>query len=195
MKKFILVLCTILLLCSCSKKEVINYTYELKTKEVDMSVYPGVPSVGHCFKEILPSEFFNAYDAKSSGVFYLGYSSCPFCRQFVRYLNEVALEKGVTVYYMDAYNDYEPYKIGTQAYDRTLEILYDYTDADESGEKCLWTPTVFALVNGEIRGFQIGASYKKDGKLDWTFDNPSKEEVEHLLKIYNEILEPFEVSK
>ena len=194
MKKFFLVLVTIFLLCSCSKKETVNYTYDMEYKEVDMSAYPGVPSVGHCFKEIYPSEFFKAYDAKSSGVFYLGYPDCPFCRQFVKYLNELALQKGVTVYYMNAYNDAEPYKIGTEAYDRTLEILYDFTDEDDNGEKCLWTPTVFAMINGEIKGFEIGAPYDKDGKLDWTFDNPTDTQVKHLTKIYNQILDPFKVS-
>lgn len=192
MKKLFVILSILLLLCSCSNKTEVNYTYEIKSSEVDMSGYNGVSSINHCFRYILPSEFFNAYDAKSSGVFYLGYLDCPFCQQFVKYLNQICLDNDITVYYMDAYNGVEKFNKGDYTYERMLEILYDYTDVDEeTNEKCLWTPTIFALVNGEIKGFQIGAPYDIKGNLDWTFDNPSDTQIKHLTDTYKKIIKPF----
>jgi len=190
-KKFIVCFLTLLFLCGCDQRSNVNYTYDIQSTTVDMSAYKGVSSTEHCFRQILPSEFFNVVDNKSSGVFVIGYNDCPYCQQLMKYLNEVGLDLGVTVYYMDAKNSKEPFVYEGDIYNRVLEIIWDYTDADDDGVKYIWTPTVFSIINGEVVGFQIGAPKKINGDSDWTYDNPSSSQIQHVKEIYEGILKPF----
>ena len=64
MKKVFLVLLTFVLLCSCSKKT--NYTYDINSRNVDMSSYEGLSATNHMFKAITVQELFNVIDNKSS---------------------------------------------------------------------------------------------------------------------------------
>ena len=57
MKRCFLLLCVMLVLSSCGKKnetEKISYNYEIVSKSVDMSGYEGVNSVKHNFRLIIP---------------------------------------------------------------------------------------------------------------------------------------------
>ncbi len=187
MKKIFIILCLVLFLVSCTKKQdskqEIKYTYEITSKSVDMSGYEGVNSVKHNFRLITPTELFNVIDHKSSGVFYIGRTNCGCCQRVCRYLNEVAMELGVTVYYIDVYNEEEP-MTGTEIQDKAKEYLYPIL-GEENGEKTLLTPQVFSLINGEFAGSQI------------CFDNyvldpsPSDDQIERFKDAYRAILSPF----
>lgn len=190
MKKLLIILCS-LLLVSCKADQTVNYTYDIVSSDVDMSSYPGVTSVNHCFKQIIPDELFKCVENNSSGVFVLSYETCPYCRQLIRYLNQAGLDNGVTIYYIDAMDPKHKYVKDSDQYQKTLELLYDYTDSDDEGEKCLWTPTVFSIINGKVSGFQISTSFDLNGNMYWTFDNPTEDQINKLLKTYNKILKPF----
>ena len=185
MKKIILILAVMMLMCSCGKKEEpVNYTYEIKSKNVDMSGYEGVNSTKHNFRLITPTEFFNAYDAKSSGVFYLGRTNCACCQRVCRYLDEVARELDVTVYYIDPYNEEESLTGNPELFAKMKEYMFPILGI-EDGEKSLLTPQVFSLINGKYAGSQI------------CFDNyvldlpPTDEQVEKFKDAYRAILRPF----
>lgn len=187
MKKIFIILCAVLVLFSCSRKEdnkqEIKYTYEIKSKSVDMSGYEGVNSVKHNFRLITPTELFNVIDNRSSGVFYLGRTNCGCCQRVCRYLNEVALELGVTVYYVDVYNEEEA-MTDPSIQEKAKEYLEPIL-GEENGEKTLLTPQVFSLINGEFGGSQI------------CFDNyvldptPSEDQIEKFKDSYRAILSPF----
>ena len=187
MKKFFIILCVVFLLSSCGKKEEnkpeIKYTYEIISKSVDMSGYEGVNSVKHNFRLIRPTELFNVIDNKSSAVFYIGRTNCGCCQRVCRYLNEVALELGVTVYYIDAYNEEEPLT-DPDLQNKVKEYL-DPILGEEDGEKTLLTPQVFSVINGELALSQI------------CFDNyvldptPTEDQIEKFKDSYRAILSPF----
>ncbi len=188
MKKLIFFLMICLLLASCGKKEeekiVPEYPYEIKSEKVDMSAYDGVSSTDHNFRIIRLSELFNTIDMKSSGVFYLGRTNCGCCQDVCRYLNEVAREMGVTVYYIDVYDEKEPLT-EKEAQDKLFDYLYEILGSDEEGEKLLLTPHVFSVVNGEFYGSQICF----DGyDID---DHSSRKEIEEFKDSYRRIMEPF----
>lgn len=181
-KKIICIILCLFVLCSCAKTETPEYTYEIKSTAVDMSAYTGVTSTNHNFREITLNELLNVIDNKSSGVFFIGFSLCNCCQRVTRYLNEVAQELNVTVYYIDAYNEETPL---TEK--KNQEILYEYLgdiiSLDENGQKILLTPHVFSIINGKPIGSQI------------CFDNfdidASEDQLNKFKDAYRKILKPF----
>ncbi|MDO4940196.1 MAG: hypothetical protein Q4E33_00715 [Erysipelotrichaceae bacterium] len=190
MKKIITLIVFLLLLCSCSKPEEVKYTYEVNAVDVDMSVYNDLTSTDHCFKLITTSELYNCYSKGSSGIFYLGYGTCPFCNKVIKYLNEVGQEMGVTIYYIDALNE-DDLIIGDNTNIRRLTaFLEPILEKDDTGKKVLMTPHVFTIINGEFYGSYVSLPYKLNGDLD--FDNPPTEkQINKVKKIYRNLFEPF----
>ena len=187
MKKILLIL-MVILLCSCSKENKVNYTYNMQSEKVDMSAYSGVSSTNHNFRLIVPSELYKCIDNKSSGVFYLGRNNCACCQKVCRYLSQVANELDVTVYYIDVFNQKEPLTDKANQ-DRMYEYLYDILGIDDNGEKVLLTPQVFSIVNGEF--FDSLICY--DGiEMD---SSPTKNQIEVLKQRYRDIMKPFSSSK
>jgi hypothetical protein len=182
MKKISIIL-VMLLLTACTSEKVVNYNYTINAKTVDMSSYDGVNSTNHNFKLALPNDLFNVIETKSSAVFYLGRSDCSCCQTCVKYLNQVALELGVTVYYIDAYNPEEPCT-DEEMYEKLFNALYPILD-EKDGEKDLYTPHVFSIINGEFDGSLICV-----GNLDWSHHETTKQ-IDGLKDAYYKILKPF----
>lgn len=85
-----------------------------------------------------------------TGIVYLGFPECPWCQAYVPYLNEVAKENGMQkIYYYNILNDR---KEETDNYKKVLELLLDYVEYDEEGNKRIYAPTVIFVSNGKIIG-------------------------------------------
>ena len=66
-----------------------------------------------------------------TGVVYLGFPECPWCKAYVPMLNEVADIEGLEkIYY---YNILEARKNNTEDYQKMVEILSDYLQYDSEG--------------------------------------------------------------
>lgn len=184
MKKILSVLIVLLILTGCTSKDSINYTYDIVSKDVDMSGYDGVNSTDHMFKGVKVTELFNCIDNKSSAVFYLGRTNCACCQTCIQYLNQAAKELGVTIYYLDVYDEEMP--ITDQDLCNQLKLyLFNILDTDETGQRVLQTPTVFSVVNGELVDSIICLS-------NYNWDNPPTDsQINRLLNKYKEILKPF----
>lgn len=187
MKKILIILLLMFILCSCKGREEVtevNYTYDIISSNVDMSAYEGVSSTNHNFRLITVSELFNTIDQESSGIFYLGRANCGCCQRVCRYIDEVARELDVTVYYIDVYNENEPLT-EKEVQDQLFEYLFEILGKDENGNKTLLTPHLFSVINGKFYKDEI------------CFDNlqldpdPTKEQVEKLKNVYREIMKPF----
>ena len=176
MKKLLILLCFFLLI-GCAPKP--DLSYEVESYPVDMSVYDGVTSVGHAFVGVAPTEVFRAIQEKGSAIFYLGYGDCAFCQKYVKHLNKVAMDLGVTVCYIDAKS--KTYPLTNELMDDLIVALYDVLRRDENGEKALYTPHIFTIINGKIASSQISMTET---------DDPVKD-GEKLEKIYRKMLEPF----
>lgn len=182
MKKVLTVLLLLLVITGCNKTEV-NYTYDIVSYPVDMSGYEGVNSTQHQFKRITVDQLFNVMDNKSSAVFYLGRTNCQCCQICIKYLNNVAKDLGVTVYYIDVYDKDMPLTDEALC-DKLKTYIYEILDV-EDGEKVLQTPTVFSVINGEFGGSIICTR-------NITFSKPATQAQEkQLIKEYEKILKPF----
>ena len=176
MKKLLVLL--LLVLCFACNGGVKPNEYEVISTAVDMSGYEGVNSVNHNFKETTVSEITRALNEEGSGVFYVGYTNCSHCQKSVRYLNEVAQELGVIVYYVNAKNPDHP--IQGESYEELFNDLYDILNEDEDGKKAIFTPHVFSIINGKIVGSKISDAGGDD-----------ENSIKQLKNEYLKILEPF----
>lgn len=114
-----------------------------------------------------------------TGVVYLGFPECPWCQAYVPILNEVADIEGLEkIYY---YNILEARKDNTEDYQKMVEILSDYLQYDDEGNKRIYVPAVIFVSKGEIVGFDDETSYDTKG-YDKPEDYWTEEEVSDLKK-------------
>lgn len=98
---------------------------------------------------------------KGTGVVYLGFPECPWCKAYVTYLNEVAEEQDVEkIYY---YNILEDRKNNTKEYQKIIELLGDYAANDEEGNKRIYVPMVIGVNKGQIVGFDDETAWDTKG--------------------------------
>lgn len=96
-----------------------------------------------------------------TGIVYLGFPECPWCKAYVKYLNEVAKDLGIDkIYY---YNIREDRKNNTEDYQKIVAILKEYLQYDEEGNKRIYVPSVIALKKGEIVGFDDETAWDTKG--------------------------------
>ncbi len=139
-----------------------------------------------------------------TGILYLGFATCPWCRSLIPVLTEVAEEKNETINYLDILDIRSTYalengslkkiKDGTKQYYEILKILDkkldNFTLKDEAGniydtgEKRIYAPTVIALSKGEITYFHVGTvESQKSG-----YDKLNEEQINELKQIFEKLI-------
>ena len=96
-----------------------------------------------------------------TGVVYLGFPECPWCKGYIPYLNEVAINEHLDkIYYFNILNDR---KNNTSGYKKTVQLLNDYLKYDNEVNKRIYVPAVIAVNNGKIVGFDDESSLDTKG--------------------------------
>lgn len=120
--------------------------YEKTDSEKFSKEYDSVSS-DNVFEYKSINEIINILE-NGTGVVYLGFPECPWCKAYVVYLNEVAKENDIEVIYY--YNILEDGKNNSDGYQKVVNLLSDYLQYDEEGNKRIYVPIVIAIKNGEI---------------------------------------------
>ena len=85
----------------------------------------------------------------------------PWCKAYVVYLNEVAKENDVEeIYY---YNILEDRKNNTDEYKKIVNILSDYLQYDDEGNKRVYVPLVVGVKDGVIVSFDDETAWDTKG--------------------------------
>ncbi len=150
-----LLLCFGLLLgmVGCSKEAETITFLDIESFAVDMSGYDGMDADDHNFRGITPEEFIRIYEEGGSGVFYIGYTGCDYCQLYVATFQEAAEETDTTIYYINPYS--EEYDF-FEYMDELIEILEPILRTS-GGEPIIYTPHIFALINGSFGTSLIGS--------------------------------------
>ena len=105
-----------------------------------------------------------------TGLVYLGFPECPWCKEYVIHLNDVAKEENVgSIYYCNILNDR---KNNSSEYQKIVSLIGEYLQYDEEGNKKIYVPAVIAVNEGKIVGFDDETSWDTKGYSDpkdyWT---------------------------
>ena len=165
--KLIILIIIVCLLAGCTKKEIetdaIKFAKEYSTvTEDNYFVYRNNEEIIKILEH-------------GTGVIYLGFPECPWCQAYVPMLNEVADIEGLEkIYY---YNILEDRKNNTDTYKKIVDIIKDYLQYDDEGNKRIYVPAVIVVSEGEIIGFDDETSYDTKGydlpEDYWTDDEKS----------------------
>lgn len=145
-----------------------------------------------------------------TGVLYMGFKECPWCRCAVPVLLDAASNLGISnVYYLDvtdikskisldANDKVNITKKGTDAYYKIMELLDDYLTEYElkgsngkmipTGEKRIYSPTVLTVKDGVVLGFHVGTVDGHDKDENGSLPNMTKEQTDDLYLIYEEMI-------
>lgn len=117
---------------------------------------------------------------EGTGILYLGFPTCPWCRNMVPILLEVAKENNLTVSYLNT----RKVKKGEE-YTKLLSLINDYLEEDENGKKVLYVPDVYFVKDGVIVGHNLGTVASQENPK-----TPLTEEQKNELKtIYQTLMD------
>ena len=182
MKKLTILFVLLLILTGCKKTNALAVPFDIETYNTDVSYYEGLTNEDSMFLGTTIKEIKRTIDENGHGVFVIGFRECSHCQIAMQYLNQVAKELDVHVYYIDAMSKEYPI-LDTEDFDIMNEILYDYYREDEDGTRELQTPHVFSIIDGKISESYIGTP--------WKGSNYNDDDINKLLDIYRKILKPF----
>lgn len=160
-KKLYTVIGIVVLVLACSIGFYKVFT-SIENKETDAEKFASEYSIDNdnvfVYKTL---EEINKILKNGTGIVYLGFPECPWCKGYVPYLNEVAKKAKLDkIYYFNILNDR---KNNTDDYKKTVELLKDYLKYDEEGNKRIYVPAVIAVNKGKIVGFDDETSYDTKG--------------------------------
>lgn len=191
-KKILLIIMTILLITGCTKKEnpvtseditpLVTDTSKFKTEyeEGNNGIIVNV-SDDDKIKYVTPSEVLNILTS-GTGIIYFGRPTCPWCRNVVPVLLEVARTNNLTVNYL---NPGEITGDDVKDYVKVKEALDSYLDYDEDGTKSLHIPDVYFVYNGKILGHHLSTVSSQDDPYTALTSSQKQE----LINIYNSYIE------
>lgn len=85
-----------------------------------------------------------------TGIVYLGYPECPWCKEYVKMLVSVFKKTSVdTIYYFDIKEDRES---NSENYKKIVSILSDNLEYDDEGNKRVYVPDITFVKKGKIIG-------------------------------------------
>ena len=186
MKKILkLSLCIIMLLISTACN--INYVTdsekfkqeyeELNNNSVIMDIDKNNPIKYIDFKELIDIL------TNGTGVIYFGFPGCPWCRNMIPVLFEVATSNNIdTIYY---FNPRDIRTNGDESYQQLVKILDDYLLENDNGEKTLYVPDVYFVKNGKIVGNHLSTV---DSQTD-PYTPLTEQQTQELENIYQKLFD------
>ncbi len=147
----------------------------------DMSEYASLEGVGHIYVASDLAAVNSYIENEETFIVYYGFSSCPWCKEMVRVLNDLAKEYDRRVLYVDLKPGGEDLRVDTnEDYNRAVELLGDYMFTNEEGNPTLYVPGVYFIKNGKVLSYNVGTVDTHDAKERLM----TEEEVNQLIEIY-----------
>mgnify|MGYP002552472201 FL=1 len=158
-------------------EEKIKFAEEYKTTKDNVFTYRTIEEINKILKN-------------GTGLVFLGFPECPWCRGYVPIINEVAKKEGLEkIYY---FNIYEDRKNNTEEYQEMVKLLKGFLRYDDEGNERIYAPSLIALKNGKILEFddtRYWDNKKYDSAEEFWQSADLKPMREKLVKMINEVNE------
>ena len=167
---------TVVFVISCGTSSTIG-------QKSDMTGYPDFADTDHVFIDSNVKDVVNRYQKGETFAVFFGFSNCPWCREAMPLLNEVAKENGRKVYYVNT-RAKEGITSNTEIddYDLLVENLGEFFPYDNDGIRHLYVPFVFFIKDGVVVSYHEGTTDDHDA----TERKMTPEEQDELISIYEE---------
>lgn len=158
-------------------EEKIKFAEEYKTTKDNVFTYRTIDEINKILKN-------------GTGLVFLGFPECPWCRGYVPIINEVAKKEGLEkIYY---FNIYEDRKNNTEEYQEMVKLLKGFLRYDDEGNERIYAPSLIAVKNGKILEFddtRYWDNKKYDSAEEFWQSADLKPMKEKITKMINEVNE------
>ena len=153
--------------------EYINYVEYDNGKKIEIKV-PSNNSIKY-----LKSDRILDFVESGTGILYLGYNTCPWCRRMLPVLLDVTSDEDMDIFYVDVKSrDFD--KVSKSFY----ELMDDYLSIKDDDTKGLAVPVVYFIKDGKVTNYHVGTidSYKN------AFIEMTDNQIVELYDIYNNMI-------
>lgn len=158
-------------------EEKIKFAEEYKTTKDNVFTYRTIEEINKILKN-------------GTGLVFLGFPKCSWCRGYVPIINEVAKKEGLEkIYY---FNIYEDRKNNTEEYQEMVKLLKGFLRYDDEGNERIYAPSLIAVKNGKILEFddtRYWDNKKYDSAEEFWQSADLKPMKEKITKMINEVNE------
>lgn len=132
-KLMILVLTSLFVLVGCSSNNI-------------MKDYAGLKTEDHHFFADSPEDFIEDLENRVEGVYFMGFSDCPWCKELVPVLDEIASEQGHSIQYLNTRSS--GFQNNTTLQNRLQAWIETLPEADQNGGSVPFT--IFIDKDGNV---------------------------------------------
>lgn len=178
MKKLILPFLLIALLAGCTPQNDEPLQYEGTGFGMDEI------SKENTFKTASMSDLIRCFQKKETGIFYLGFEECPWCKEAAPILNKVADSSEMTIQYIQTRNQDGELLYTEEQKSLLLPYIKNHLNKDDEGEYKIYVPFLIVVKDGKVTGSHIGTVDGHDAhEREMTI-----QEKTDLQKIYSNLL-------
>lgn len=163
------------------KEEYESYN-DIKNDNGDV-IEVSIPS-NNTIQEVADKEIISVLEEKT-GIVYFGFPTCPWCRNIIGILTELANEKNIPIYYFNPQNIRND---DNDTYQKLLKRLDSYLETDDNGKKVLYVPDVYFIKDGKIVGHHLGSLDSQTDPYEKLNESQEKELKELYQKYIDEIV-------
>ena len=166
MKKILVILLSLFMLCGCHK--------EYETLKIE-----GI-------KEITYEELTQSLNSPVKFILYIGRPDCGDCMAFYPLLEDYINEhEGMGIYYLNIKEDRAN---NTEEYKKLVELLKDYLYDDDNGNKRIYVPDVYFIKDGNIVGHNNDTSTIQGADTaDYYTDEARQQLKDKLTELVNKV--------
>lgn len=152
MKKILICILCMFLLVGCNQEESKKVSFKEEYESYNEQYMP-ISIDESAQVEYLKYNEIETFLTEKTGILYFGFPTCPWCRNMVPILLDIAHSNNLPVYYV---NTRELRKASNEIYLKIQTMLSEYLEENEKGEKTLYVPDVYFVKNGKIMGHHLG---------------------------------------
>lgn len=180
MKKVVIVLMSIFLLVGCGKTDGQKFKEEYEALNGNQNLI-NVTIDSDVDIKYLNAKQIVSFLKEGTGIIYFGFPSCPWCRNVLPILLEVASSNNIQISYL---NPSGLRNSKNKDFEEIMNILDSYLMTNEEGNKVLYVPDVYFVKDGQIIGHHLSTvESQKDPTIPLT-----DEQRQELKTIYEDLI-------